>query len=287
MKTKLNLITPSKQTNVLEIKNLNKIANDKGRQILLKNVSFSIPRGSLTVLIGENGAGKSTTIKSIVGLYTFNSGEILLNGISNKNINTHFKLSYIPEKENFPKISANIFLWEMTKLYGVDRKTFVEKTKYFSDMFEIDNKLDLRLDKMSSGQRKKIMLMQGFYNDADLYIMDEPTENLDPQNRKKFFDELDVLKKQGKSILISTHNLDEISKHADRAVVIDKGEIIFEGDLKQGHDLSELYYDFKMNGNKNVFRDMNSKQTAQKRYARMFQQGLLTEKEYKLLSKMK
>jgi len=110
MKTKLNLITPSKQTNVLEIKNLNKIANDKGRQILLKNVSFSIPRGSLTVLIGENGAGKSTTIKSIVGLYTFNSGEILLNGISNKNINTHFKLSYIPEKENFPKISANIFL---------------------------------------------------------------------------------------------------------------------------------------------------------------------------------
>jgi len=175
----------------------------------------------------------------------------------------------------------------MTKLYGVDRKTFVEKTKYFSDMFEIDNKLDLRLDKMSSGQRKKIMLMQGFYNDADLYIMDEPTENLDPQNRKKFFDELDVLKKQGKSILISTHNLDEISKHADRAVVIDKGEIIFEGDLKQGHDLSELYYDFKMNGNKNVFRDMNSKQTAQKRYARMFQQGLLTEKEYKLLSKMK
>ncbi len=217
-------------------------------------------------------------------MYTYNSGEILINGISNKNIKTHYKISYIPEKENFPKISAQVFLREMARLSGVADKTFEEKTKYFSNMFEIDKKLDLRLDKMSSGQRKKIMLMQGFYNDADIYIMDEPTENLDPQNRKKFFDELDVLKKRGKSILISTHNLDEISKHADRAVVIDKGQIVFEGNLQQGHDLTELYYDFKMNGDKNVFKNMNSKQTAQKRYSRMFQQGLLTEAEYKLLS---
>ncbi|MDR2821409.1 MAG: ABC transporter ATP-binding protein [Mycoplasmataceae bacterium] len=276
---------PIKMTkNVLEIKKLNKIASDRGKQVLLKDVSFSIPRGSLTVLIGENGAGKSTTIKSVVGLYTYNSGEILINGISNKNIKTHYKISYIPEKENFPKISAQVFLREMARLSGVADKTFEEKTKYFSNMFEIDKKLDLRLDKMSSGQRKKIMLMQGFYNDADIYIMDEPTENLDPQNRKKFFDELDVLKKRGKSILISTHNLDEISKHADRAVVIDKGQIVFEGNLQQGHDLTELYYDFKMNGDKNVFKNMNSKQTAQKRYSRMFQQGLLTEAEYKLLS---
>ncbi len=271
----------------LEIKKLNKIAGDRGKQVLLKNVSFSIPRGSLTVLIGENGAGKSTTIKSIVGLYTYNSGTILLNGINSKDIKTHYRLSYIPEKENFPKISAQLFLSEMTKLYGVDEKTFEEKTKYFSNLFEINKKLNLRLDKMSSGQRKKIMLMQGFYNDADLYIMDEPTENLDPQNRKKFFDELDNLKKLGKSILISTHNLDEISKHADRAVVIDKGQIVFEGDLQQGHDLTELYYDFKMNGDRNVFKNMNSKQNAQKRYARMFGQGLLTEKEFNLLSKMK
>jgi ABC-2 type transport system ATP-binding protein len=271
----------------LEIKKLNKIAGDRGKQVLLKDVSFSIPRGSLTVLIGENGAGKSTTIKSIVGLYTYNSGTILLNGINSKDIKTHYRLSYIPEKENFPKISAQLFLSEMTKLYGVDEKTFKEKTKYFSNLFEINKKLNLRLDKMSSGQRKKIMLMQGFYNDADLYIMDEPTENLDPQNRKKFFDELDNLKKLGKSILISTHNLDEISKHADRAVVIDKGQIVFEGDLQQGHDLTELYYDFKMNGDRNVFKNMNSKQNAQKRYARMFGQGLLTEKEFNLLSKMK
>ncbi|MDR2829087.1 MAG: ABC transporter ATP-binding protein [Mycoplasmataceae bacterium] len=272
---------------VLEVKKLNKIANDRGKQVLLKDVSFSIPRGSLTVLIGENGAGKSTTIKSIVGLYTYNSGTILLNGINSKDIKTHYRLSYIPEKENFPKISAQLFLSEMTKLYGVDEKTFKEKTKYFSNLFEINKKLDLRLDKMSSGQRKKIMLMQGFYNDADLYIMDEPTENLDPQNRKKFFDELDNLKKLGKSILISTHNLDEISKHADRAVVIDKGQIVFEGELQHGHDLTELYYDFKMNGDRNVFKNMNSKQNAQKRYARMFGQGLLTEKEYNLLSKIK
>ncbi|GMO16414.1 MAG: hypothetical protein Ta2E_07690 [Mycoplasmoidaceae bacterium] len=279
---KTNIISANPNAvNVLEVKNLTK----KWRDLyLLKDVSFKIPAGSLTVLIGENGAGKSTTIKSIVGLYTYSSGSILINGVSAKNINTHYKLSYIPEKENFPKIAAEHYLLEMTKLYGVDEKTFKEKTEYFSDLFEIDKKMYLKLHKMSSGQRKKIMLMQGFYNDADLYIMDEPTENLDPQNRNKFYNELDKVKAKGGAILISTHNLDEISKHADRAVVIDKGEIVFEGELKQGHDLSELYYEFKNTGNKNVFMHMNDKITSQKKYERLYKQGTLTDNEYKLLS---
>jgi ABC-2 type transport system ATP-binding protein len=245
-------------------------------------VSFDIPHGSLTVLIGENGAGKSTIIKSIIGLYTYNSGKIFIDGIKATDIKSHFKLSYIPEKENFPNVSASIFLKEMANLYNVDNKTFQQKTNYFSRLFEIDKKLNLRLPKMSSGQRKKIMIMQGFYNDAVLYIMDEPTENLDPQNRQVFYDELAKLKKQNKTILISTHNLDEIAKHADHIVVVDHGKIIHSGEIKNSNYLSEMYYSFKKTGNVDVFKkEMNNSS----RFEHLLQNNLINEDEYKVLMK--
>jgi ABC-2 type transport system ATP-binding protein len=252
MEKKLTKKIAAANYDALNVVNLNKVASDN-KQVLLRNVTFDVPKGSLTVLIGENGAGKSTIIKSIIGLYTYNSGKITIDGIDAKNIKSHYKLSYIPEKENFPNIPAKLFLHEMTRLYGISDKVFVEKTKYFSDLFAIDKKLDLKLPKMSSGQRKKIMIMQGFYNDAQLYIMDEPTENLDPQNRQKFYDELAKLKEQGRSILISTHNLDEISKHADRAVVVDKGRIVYKGKIGFNMGLSHMYAEFKRTGDPAIF----------------------------------
>ncbi|MDR1235072.1 MAG: ABC transporter ATP-binding protein [Mycoplasmataceae bacterium] len=270
---------------VLEVKNLNKSIKN---QVILDNISFNVESNSITALIGENGAGKTTTIKCIVGLYTYNFGDIIISGVNSKNIDSHYKFGYIPEKENFPNTPANIFLSESAKLYGISSNEIDEKIKYYSNLFGITEKMDLRLTKMSSGQRKKIMVMQAFFHEADLYIMDEPTENLDPQNRQIFYDELLKLKEQGKSILVSTHNLDEIAKYVDNVVIIGNGKVTYTGQVNKNHDLAGMYYEFKKSGNVNVFHSSHSNDQSNellKRYDDLLQKKLITRDEYKSLVK--
>jgi ABC-2 type transport system ATP-binding protein len=173
-------------------------------------------------------------------------------------------------------------------LYGIDSNEIDEKIKYYSNLFGLTEKMDLRLTKMSSGQRKKIMVMQAFFHEADLYIMDEPTENLDPQNRQIFYDELLKLKEQGKSILVSTHNLDEIAKYVDNVVIIGNGKVTYTGQVNKNHDLAGMYYEFKKSGNINIFHNSRSNVQSNellKRYDDLLQKKLITRDEYKLLVK--
>jgi ABC-2 type transport system ATP-binding protein len=106
--------------NLLVINKLNKSA---GKFHILHDVSFSIPKGSVCAFIGPNGAGKTTTIKSIMGLYKYNSGDILVNGQSTKKYKVRRYIGYIPEKENFPKISGHHFMLDMADLHNVDKTT--------------------------------------------------------------------------------------------------------------------------------------------------------------------
>jgi ABC-2 type transport system ATP-binding protein len=199
-------------TNVLEVKNLKKVID--GEKIL-NNISFHVPKGKLCAFIGHNGAGKTTTIKSILSLYRYNSGDIFINGISSKKIKSHRIIGYVPEKENFPKIRARTFLKMMASLYGVPKKIIDSRIKYYECIFSLKKRLHIDLNRMSSGQKKKIMIIQSLLHDPQLLIMDEPTENLDPDTRDVFYRLVKKLKKEGKTIFISTHNLDEIQNFAD------------------------------------------------------------------------
>jgi ABC-2 type transport system ATP-binding protein len=198
--------------NVLKVIKLKKVID---KEKILDNVSFEVPKGKLCAFIGHNGAGKTTTIKSILSLYQYDSGEILINGINSKKISSHKALGYVPEKENFPKIKAIVFLKMMAQLYDVPKNIMEERIEYYKRIFSLENRLNINLSSMSSGQKKKIMIIQSLLHDPQLLIMDEPTENLDPDTRDIFYRLVAKLKKQGKTIFISTHNLDEIENFAD------------------------------------------------------------------------
>jgi ABC-2 type transport system ATP-binding protein len=198
--------------NVLEVKNLNRTID--GEKIL-DNVSFHVPKGKLCAFIGHNGAGKTTTIKSILSLYRYDSGDIFINGVNSKKINSHRIVGYVPEKENFPKIRAKSFLKMMASLYDVPKKVVLERINYYKRIFGLKKRLHINLNSMSSGQKKKIMIIQSLLHEPQLLIMDEPTENLDPDTRDIFYELVKKLKKTEKTIFISTHNLDEIQNFAD------------------------------------------------------------------------
>ncbi|MDR0674821.1 MAG: ABC transporter ATP-binding protein [Mycoplasmataceae bacterium] len=233
-------------SSLLKIENLSLSINKK---LILKNISFTVEEGRLCAFIGSNGAGKTTTIKSIVGLYPYTTGKITINGLDAKDFRSHYALGYVPEKENFPKIKVKRFLDSMNEFYHLDKHKTTETVQKLYKLFKIEGFENANLNKLSSGQKKKILIIQALINNPNLLIMDEPTENMDPDARLVFYDVVNTLKTLKKTILISTHNLDEIQKYVDDVVIVADGEVKFKGDAKS----KNLYQMFEKytGGNKN------------------------------------
>jgi ABC-2 type transport system ATP-binding protein len=221
----------------LKVNNLSVALN--GTKIL-KDVSFDVEPSSICAFIGANGAGKTTTIKSIVGLYPYKTGTIIINNVDAKLPQSHIKLGYVPEKENFPKITARRFLESCAEYFHLEKQQRDDTILKLLQLFGIADLIDRRLPKMSSGQKKKVLIIQALLHNPDLLIMDEPTENMDPDARLTFYEIIDTLKKQGKTMFISTHNLDEIQKYATNIVIIKAGEIKYTGKVNKD-DLFKIY----------------------------------------------
>jgi ABC-2 type transport system ATP-binding protein len=170
-------------------------------------------------------------------------------GMDSKNQDLHYKIGYVPEKENFPNMTAWNFLIQMSEFFGMDKIECEKRIQHYADVLELGDKLKLALPKMSSGQRKRIMIIQALINDPEVLIMDEPTENLDPDNRFVFYKILDELKKQNKTMFISTHNLAELEDHADHVCIIAEGCVKYEGLVEKDNTLREVYNKYRERSN--------------------------------------
>lgn len=217
----------------------------KGQKVpVLKDISFNIFPGRFHAFIGANGAGKTTTIKSIIGAYSKHNceGNITIKNMSNQIAESEKEMGYVPEYAQFPKkIKVIEYLSMMIMLYGYSKKESKEMS------YEILKKINMlefaqkRPFNLSSGQKKKILLAQSMICNPDIIIMDEPAANLDPLAREEMFNILLELQKEGKSIFLSSHILDELSKYADYVTILDSGTIVFDGPVEKNSDLSFLY----------------------------------------------
>jgi ABC-2 type transport system ATP-binding protein len=225
-------------SNALSVKNL---VFKSGKTEILHNISFDVPTGSIAALIGDNGAGKTTTIKCITNLYPKYQGEVSICESSNKDIKTFSKIGYVPEKENFPKIKLLEFLTSCAQVSGLDKSTYEPKIKELISQFKLDNFQNKYLNTLSSGEKKKVLVAQALIHDPDLIIADEPTENLSPTARLDFYEVIKKLHSQGKTILICTHQLDEIQKVANYVVFINYGTVKYNGKISKSTDLYALY----------------------------------------------
>jgi len=207
--------------NLLEVKNLTKKYSS---DTVVNNISFSIKEGICFGLLGPNGAGKTTTIEIIEGIIKANSGEILYRG---KKIDSNFKQEsgiqfQTTALQEFLTVKETLNLFK--NLY--DKTTDVDeliKLCSLTEYLERDNK------KLSGGQRQRLLLAIALINDPKIIFLDEPTTGLDPQARRNFWDLVKAIKAKNKTIILTTHYMEEASYLCDEIIIMDRGNIIAQG----------------------------------------------------------
>ncbi|GEN45748.1 ABC transporter ATP-binding protein [Alkalibacillus haloalkaliphilus] len=206
------------------------------KQNVLHGISFEVKKGEVIGLIGLNGAGKSTTIKHIIGLMNPKKGSININGKSIvEDLESYRReFAYIPE---MPMLYEELTLEEHLSLtamaYGIDEQTYKERTDFLLKEFHLDKKRKWFPVHFSKGMRQKVMIMCAFLVKPSLYIVDEPFVGLDPLGIQSYLDTMNEMKEQGAGVLMSTHILATAEKYCDRFVIIHHGEIRAYGTLEQ------------------------------------------------------
>ncbi|WP_342581827.1 ABC transporter ATP-binding protein [Ureibacillus sp. FSL W7-1570] len=204
------------------------------RKPVIKDLNFSIEQGELVGLIGLNGAGKSTTIKHIIGTLIPQKGEIRLNGVTLQEDIEKYRssFSYIPET---PVLYEELTLKEHLELtamaYGIDEKTLKERSGKLLEEFRMEKRLNWFPSHFSKGMKQKVMIMCAFLVNPSLYIVDEPFIGLDPLAIQSLLDQMSERKKQGASVLMSTHVLSTAEKYCDRIIFLHEGRVRAQGTM--------------------------------------------------------
>lgn len=219
------------------------------RKPVLQEVTFSIGKGELVGLIGLNGAGKSTTIKHIIGLMQPKSGQIRLNGKTFEEDMDSYRssFSYIPET---PVLYEELTLREHLELtamaYNIDPKQFEKRSAELLKEFRMEKRLKWFPSHFSKGMRQKVMIMSAFLVNPALYIIDEPFVGLDPLGIKSLLDQMEQQKKKGASVLMSTHILSTAERYCDRIILLHNGCVRASGtmaDLRQAFNMPNASLD--------------------------------------------
>ncbi|MDJ1475248.1 ABC transporter ATP-binding protein [Bacillus sp. LS15-K4] len=200
----------------------------------IHNIAFSIEKGELVALIGANGAGKSTTIKTMLGLLVNMNGEISFGEKKNP-------YAYVPEH---PTYYDYLTLWEHIELLMAAREneggSWERKAEELLHMFRMDKHKHEYLSKFSKGMKQKSMLILAFLTEPDFYIIDEPFIGLDPVATKEFLSYLYKEKERGAGILLCTHVLDTAERICKRFLLISQGTLVADGHLEAIQTLAEL-----------------------------------------------
>ncbi|MBZ4195625.1 ABC transporter ATP-binding protein [Mycoplasma tauri] len=226
---------------ILQIINLKKMFDKTERGI--KGISFNVNEGDFHAFIGENGAGKTTTIKTIIGAYANYEGNILINDINIKKAESRSIIGYVPEAAIFPKeLTTFDYLYNLSFLSSIPKKEAKRRIEKYLKLFNIENLIKDKPYNFSSGQKKKILLIQALLHGPKLLILDEPAANLDPSSRYELFTLLQKVNKEEKiTILISSHVLAEIDKYVNSVTLIHDGNILYSG--VKNKPLEDLFYD--------------------------------------------
>lgn len=217
--------------------------------IAVNNVSFEIEDGEIVGYIGSNGAGKSTTIKMMCGILTPSSGEITIDGMIPYNSKQRTKVV-----QNIGVVfGQRTQLWwdlpliETLKIfklvYGVSDEDYEERFKYFTELLELDKFLNTPVRNLSLGQRMRADLVASLIHNPKVLFLDEPTIGLDVLVKEKILDAIKhINKKYNTTVILTTHDMNDILELCNRVILIDEGKIIYDGPLKK---LKDHFGDFR------------------------------------------
>lgn len=212
---------------------LNRVRKAYGDFVAVDDLSFNIGQGSVFGLLGPNGAGKTSTIRMMIGITVPDSGDIRLLGkpFARSSLN---RVGYLPEERGLYKkmkvLDQLIFLGE---LHGLAAGEARKRALSWCERLEISEKIGNKVEELSKGMQQKIQFIAALLHDPDFVVMDEPFFGLDPVNAGILKDVMLEVKQRGRTILFSTHRMDQVEKLCDSICLINRGKAVLQGDLKE------------------------------------------------------
>ena len=233
------------QNAMLEIKNYSKSYG--GGKKAADNVSLSVMSGDIYGFIGHNGAGKSTTIRAVVGVLDFTEGEIYIDGHSVKDEPMECKkiTAYIPDNPDlYENLTGIQYLNFIADVFGISTAEREESIKRYADLFEMSDSLGDLIGSYSHGMKQKVAIISALIHKPKLLVLDEPFVGLDPKATFTLKEIMHEMCREGTAIFFSTHVLDVAEKLCNKVAIIKKGRIIAAGtmeELTEGHSLEEAF----------------------------------------------
>lgn len=232
---------------MLEIKNLTKRYGESTVNAV-ENFSISLKAGEIYGFLGPNGAGKSTTIKSLVGIYPFQQGDILIDGVSIKTnpLEAKMKIGYVSDNHAvFERLTGCEYVNHIANLYKVDMEEAKNRTEELLKIFKLEDAFHLPIKSYSHGMKQKISVIAALVHNPKLWVLDEPLTGLDPQSSYQLKKVMKQHAKEGNTVFFSSHILDVVENLCDRCCIIQKGKLQGVYDLAQlkarGESLEEIF----------------------------------------------
>ena len=226
----------------IETKAISKtFVNSKPPVVALDNFSIKIHKGEIVGLIGDNGAGKTTFMKILVTLLNPTSGTGYVNGhsIVDANLEVRKSVGYAPEQPGFyNRLSAKENLDFFAKLYNIEKKEQEKVIQKLTNWLDLENELDRPVETYSKGMKQKLLIIRTLLHSPEILVYDEPMAGLSPGAQQSIRNLLLNLASEGKTILISTHNLAEAERLVDKYIILNEGKIL---DIGSGDKLKEKY----------------------------------------------
>ena len=219
---------------VLQLKDFTKSYD--GQKPAVDHVSLEVEEGEIFGFIGHNGAGKSTTIKSIVGILSSHNGEIYIDGktLWEAKKECQKKMAYIPDNPDLYEYMTGIsYINFIADIYEVPTDVRTERIEKIADAFEIKEALGDLISSYSHGMKQKVALISAFVHQPRLLVLDEPFVGLDPKASAVLKQEMRALCAQGSAIFFSTHVLEVAEKLCDKVAMIDHGQIVVSGSVEE------------------------------------------------------
>jgi ABC-2 type transport system ATP-binding protein len=212
-----------------------------GKTVAVAGADLSIPQGICYGLLGPNGAGKSTTISILAGTLNADSGAVTLDGqpVGVKHLEVKQRIGYVPQElalyEELSGLDNLRFFGMLYDLYGADLDA---RMRHALQIIGLEDRAKDIVRTYSGGMKRRLNIAGALLHDPDFLILDEPTVGVDPQSRNLIFDALETLVGAGKTILYTTHYMEEVERLCKRAAIMDGGKVIAEGEVDELHRLA-------------------------------------------------
>lgn len=200
--------------------------------VAVNGISLRVEPGETFGLLGPNGAGKSSTMRMIACTSPRSGGELRVLGLdpANDGAAIRARLGSVPQEDN---LDLELSVWDNLMIYGryfgLSRAVIKERAAELLDFFQLSDRVKDKVDPLSGGMKRRLAVARGLINEPELLLLDEPTTGLDPQARHLLWERLYQLKRQGVTIVLTTHYMDEAEQLCDRLVIVDNGVIAAEG----------------------------------------------------------